>query len=325
LARYLLGQLPEGEQQRIEESFFSDEEFLAELLVVEDDLIDDYVRGQLSASERERFEKFFLASPRRQQRVAFATTVAGHFSAPEAVTAEPAAAEQEPASRWQSLRAFFSSRVAVPKLLLASVAIVMLFGGAWLVVDKVWLSSRLGTMPVEQTAAQQREQELERRGRLLQENYDRERARNEELTRELERRNSEVARLERELEEKQRELPGVVSFRLTPYLVRDIDRPKRLIVPSGADFVRLRLSFSAESDYRSYRAAVRAVVRGVGGGEVYSEGELRGRKTSAGRTVTLILPAAVLNRADYILTLTGVSNSGNVEDVADFYFSILRY
>jgi len=192
----------------------------------------------------------------------------------------------------------------------------MVLGGAWLVVDKVLLKQE----PAAQDAAQQREQELERRGRLLQENYDRERTRNEELARELERRNSEVARLERELEEKQQELPGVASFRLTPYLVRDVDKPKRLTVPSGADFVRLQLSFSAEPDYRSYRATVRA----VGGGEVYRQGELRGRKTSSGRTVTLILPAAVLSRADYILTLTGVSSTGHVEDVADFYFSIIR-
>lgn len=86
MTRYLLGQLSEQEQLRMEEEFFTNEETMAQLLVVEDDLIDDYARGTLSTAERERFERFFLASPQRQQRVAFATAVAQNF----AVTDEPA-------------------------------------------------------------------------------------------------------------------------------------------------------------------------------------------------------------------------------------------
>ena len=317
LARYLLGQLPETEQQRIEERFFTDEEFLAQLLVVEDDLIDDYAQGRLVGAEREGFEKFFLASPRRRQRVAFATTVAGHFS--ETSAAQEAMKDQAAVSFWQSLAAFFNSWAVAPKLAFVALALLMTLGGAWLIFQEVRLSKRLEQARAEQTIAQQREQELRERERKLQESNDRERARNEELAQELERQNNELARL-RELEQKQQELPGIASFRLTPYLLRDIDKPKRLTIPSHAEFARLELSFSTEQNYRSYRAKLRI----VGGNEVWSQAGLRDRKTSTSRTLTLILPTSLLNRADYILTLAGVSQTGEVEDVTDFYFSILK-
>src|SRR5262245_46756820 len=72
VVRYLLGQLPEEEQLRLEERAFSDQEYLQNVLAVERDLIDEYVRGELSGSERRQFEKLFLASPERRRKVEFA-------------------------------------------------------------------------------------------------------------------------------------------------------------------------------------------------------------------------------------------------------------
>jgi hypothetical protein len=74
MIRYLLGDVPEDEQIRIEERFFTDDEYFEQLLALEDDLIDDYVNGELTDREREQFEEYFLASPTRRQRVEFAKT-----------------------------------------------------------------------------------------------------------------------------------------------------------------------------------------------------------------------------------------------------------
>ena len=57
LVRYLLGQLSEEEQEQIEEQYIGDGDFLDQLLVVEDDLIDDYVTGSLPAQDRLHFEQ----------------------------------------------------------------------------------------------------------------------------------------------------------------------------------------------------------------------------------------------------------------------------
>src|SRR2546430_17616810 len=70
LRHYLLGKLSEDEQSGVEERLFATEEYGEQLSLAEDDLIDSYVRGELSGRESERFEAHFLSSPRRGTRVA---------------------------------------------------------------------------------------------------------------------------------------------------------------------------------------------------------------------------------------------------------------
>jgi len=82
LIRYLLGDLTESEQVEIEERAFRDQQYLLEIEAVECDLIDDYVRGTLSESQRRQFEDRFLASAERRRKLKFAKaleTVAGEF------------------------------------------------------------------------------------------------------------------------------------------------------------------------------------------------------------------------------------------------------
>ena len=69
LTRYLLGDVSDKERLEIEDRYLSDEEFFDELLVAEDELIDDYVRGRLSRADRDSFESNFLCSPAREERV----------------------------------------------------------------------------------------------------------------------------------------------------------------------------------------------------------------------------------------------------------------
>ncbi|MGE5246279.1 MAG: hypothetical protein ACM3SQ_18790 [Betaproteobacteria bacterium] len=72
MVRYLLGLLPEEEAEALDEQSFVDDELAARLCSVEHDLVDDYVNGLLDAETRERFESYYLVSPRRRERVRFA-------------------------------------------------------------------------------------------------------------------------------------------------------------------------------------------------------------------------------------------------------------
>lgn len=72
LIRYLLGLLPDQETERYDEQSIVDDELAARLRVVEDDLVDAYVRGTLEEDLRQRFESFYLSSPRRREKVRFA-------------------------------------------------------------------------------------------------------------------------------------------------------------------------------------------------------------------------------------------------------------
>ena len=66
--RYLLGDLSEAEQQLLEDKIMCERVLFRELLVVEDELIDEYVCKKLSDSERITFEKKFLHNNEERQR-----------------------------------------------------------------------------------------------------------------------------------------------------------------------------------------------------------------------------------------------------------------
>ncbi len=72
LVRYLLGLLPDEVTERIDEASIADDEIAARLRIVETDLIDSYVRGQLTGARLERFESYYLLSPRRRESVRLA-------------------------------------------------------------------------------------------------------------------------------------------------------------------------------------------------------------------------------------------------------------
>jgi hypothetical protein len=68
---YLLGQLPEGELEALDERVVVDKDFYEELLIVEDELVDEYLNNELTKSEQESFEKYFLITPERHQKLIF--------------------------------------------------------------------------------------------------------------------------------------------------------------------------------------------------------------------------------------------------------------
>jgi hypothetical protein len=74
LVRYLLGLLSEEDAERLDAASIADDEVAAQLRIAEDDLVDAYVRGLLTGDTLERFESFYLASPRRRVKVCHATT-----------------------------------------------------------------------------------------------------------------------------------------------------------------------------------------------------------------------------------------------------------
>jgi anti-sigma factor RsiW len=72
LRRYLLGELSDGERESVEARLFENDECSEHLSIVEDVLIDAYVRGELRDLELAHFESHFLSSPRRRERVSLA-------------------------------------------------------------------------------------------------------------------------------------------------------------------------------------------------------------------------------------------------------------
>jgi hypothetical protein len=72
ILRYLLGELAEADQAALEQELLLDRGKFDRVWAVENELVDSYVRGEMSRAARERFEGHYLASPLHRERVAIA-------------------------------------------------------------------------------------------------------------------------------------------------------------------------------------------------------------------------------------------------------------
>ncbi|MEA2174854.1 MAG: hypothetical protein QOD00_2446 [Blastocatellia bacterium] len=123
VVRYLLGELSDEEQVRLEEKYFGDDEFFEQVLVVEDELIDAYVGGELSARERELFEKRFSLSEKHHQRLAFARLL-NKSQTPATAADRTGTPAPEPVSWWRSGFGFL--RAQNPIIQFAPLALLLL-------------------------------------------------------------------------------------------------------------------------------------------------------------------------------------------------------
>ncbi len=71
LRRYLLGQLTAAEQEEIEKELIANGDLFEELLVIEDEIIDEYLHGEFSPTDVAAFETQFLSTPERYNQLKF--------------------------------------------------------------------------------------------------------------------------------------------------------------------------------------------------------------------------------------------------------------
>src|SRR5215813_862087 len=77
--QFLLGELPPEEEGQIEELAFEDCDTFAFLESVENDLIDEFIQGDLSSDEEERFESHFLSQPGRRGNLKISQALQQHL------------------------------------------------------------------------------------------------------------------------------------------------------------------------------------------------------------------------------------------------------
>jgi hypothetical protein len=168
LVRYLLGELSEPEQQRVESHYFRDMEFLEQLLIVEDELIDSYVIGELSDERLERFEDYFLQSPERHEKVIFAEAWQAFIARQDKRSYKP-----ESYSQPQSIFKHRSFLLSVAALL------ITVMGAIWLLIDRKSLKGEINSTRIALKYIEERQQSLEDQARE-------QKAINDELLRALE-------------------------------------------------------------------------------------------------------------------------------------------
>ena len=317
ITRYLLGELPEEQQIEIEDRAFSDQEFLASITAVENDLIDEYVREELPETARRRFETLFLASEGRRKRVEFARALV-HVADEARVTNR----KTEPVSWREALAAFIHGLNPLGKIALAAAVLVVLLGGAWLIVQTLTLRNRLT-----QLQAQQQSQQSDRQ--TLQRQVEMERRRSEELAAQLNQEKQQRAQtdeslrqLSETLNQQTTETPRsiIASLTLLPGLGRGATTQPKLVLPANATVAQLQIGIEPEETYKSYAVDLRTVA----GRPVWTRDSLPARSTRGGRSIRLTLPASALIPGAYELRLKGKTEANVVEDVGFYYFEVLK-
>jgi hypothetical protein len=320
MTRYLLGELSEPEQRELEERYFTDPQVFDRVLRTESELIDGYVRGQLSNVARERFEQSYLVHPERRERVKFAEALLSRLDQTEP-PALRAAMEDAARSRWQRLLvALRGQRLAMGFAM--ALALLAVLGGLWFFIE----SQRLRRELAESQSARAND---ERRARELEQQLDAERKRAAESTAAARRAGELAAELERLRAQSQPPqtattppvrpaAPVFVTLLLTAGSVRggDTGQPQTLVIPQGTAQARLQLNLK-DNNYPSYRVSLHRV-----GGEETLNQSLKPRNTKAGALFVLSVPVSQLATGDYILTLRGVSQNGEIDDLSKSIFRV---
>src|ERR1041384_5313276 len=140
IQRYLLGDLAEPEQFALEQQILVDGEAFERAEAIENDLIDSYVRGGLTASQKGLFEKNYLASAAHRERVGFARNLVR--------------VADESKESVGSIAKSRSSRFWVNRLSWAWAAMILLIvaGGVWLYAENRQLRGQLNRLSQDSSA-----------------------------------------------------------------------------------------------------------------------------------------------------------------------------
>jgi hypothetical protein len=314
--QYLLGELTESECQRVEESYFADDSLFERFLGVKDDIVDAYARGDLTGNKRKRFEQHYLASKARRQRVEEARDLIQVASStptrtPIVQIKSSKVSKSERLSWWQL---FAKSHPVVWRTGLVAAALILM-AGSYLVVRQI-----------QDRAAQRSPGEQARNAPKPQESANGNAPQTPAPSADAggERAVPSPSPSTTASPESAAKLPRpasaqIASLTLLPFSAREPGSTNSLMLSQEQRVVRLNLVFG-DAAYDSFQVSVHT----VDGQQVIRRGSLKPSTNETGKTVTLTFDASLLNRQDYIATLSGRRKNGNPETIADYYFRVQR-
>lgn len=125
MRRFLLGQLDEAGQEKIELLLLTDRAFVDEFDTVVDELTDQYVRNELNNDERARVEKYFLNTPERQQKLEFATELLSRADAERGERVERLTVSEPKLSWFEQILAFLKQPTFARGALAAAAIVIV--------------------------------------------------------------------------------------------------------------------------------------------------------------------------------------------------------
>lgn len=321
MRRYLLGQVSPGEADFCDEASITNDDFAEELEAVENELVDDYVRHELSADDLKQFEAVYLLSPLRRKKVDFARSL-------QAYGAKTFAAEQSIASTSVELSP------AVVKLIkknwfdfpafnlswgLAAAATCLFFFSGWFFWQGLQERRQANQAQTEFAALQKHERELQTQIHQQQ-------SANEESAQELARVRTQLAALEQQKNLHQQvaknepspELltkPKTVNFSLAPQ-TRGIGQVAALTVPADATAASFNLRLESD-DFTAYKISLRD---NAANKIIWQSGKHKAN----GESLLFTVPANLLRGQSYAFAVTGIAADRAAEPLNSYLFRVIR-
>jgi hypothetical protein len=303
IRRFLLGEMTDGERTAFEEKFIAEDSGLFdEINVTEDELIESYIRGTLSSTEKQKFEQNFLISETRRQRVAFTREMFDQLSAKKTETAA-----ENPSVR-QSIAQFLKT----PRFAFgAALMILLLVFGLWFLVfntseKRNEIAQQITPTPTISNAPQKAE---ENQNVAVNSNA------NSVNTPEINK-NLPINMQENPNKNQPKDAtakPVTATIALFTGTVRSEGKMRVLELTKDTKGANFQLNLENE-DYKTYRAEI----VDADGNVIYRSGKINARKSK----INAFFPTAKLKKGDYFVKLYGFNSSGAEESAADFQFRV---
>jgi hypothetical protein len=304
LVRYLLGELSNDEAEKLDELSVADDRFASRLSAVENDLVDAYAKGELSGEMLDRFRSHYLSSPVRRDKVEFAETLLAYE------TRGTATAPAHGSSFGQAFR----RPLRAPSLQwgLTAAALLILFAAGSLLVANLRLQHQLTDSRAARLALEGREQQL-------QQELNAQRASSEERAQELARVRESLDRINSGTGTKSRAgSSGTLSFVLLAPK-RGADEITTITIPAGTQMVTFRLELET-NEFPRYHVAVKDAETD----RIVSQSRnLRAASRGDSKSVSVMLPAALLESKRYAVDLSGVRPEGGSDFIGTYSFRVV--
>lgn len=295
LKKYLLGEFSGKELDEVERGFFADSDLLERLLVVEDDLLDQYARGELSPTERAQFERKWLATPGQRERLVNARVLLAVTRAQRSAADD---SKQFLSDKWTSWLGVLSQRSA---LAFATLFLLVVTAGIGV---RIWQrNAELKRIQAESQLPQPKQPEPQATLEAQQ---------SDEKQQVLKPADSPAIPVRTE------RAPQVATFVLPMTLTRG-DSATTFALKPGIETVRLQAQI-AGGGYKTYRAELQS----ADGDHIQSLKGLKPQHTANGDVLLLNVPAKLLTRTDYILKVSGFTDDEHLQDAGLYSFRIVR-
>ena len=331
MKRFLFQEFSAKEREAFEDRLFADDDFFYDLMDLENELVDRYTIGKMSAAESARFEKSLQKLPERREKVANSVALQNFIAGQKSDVVKP--------TFWEKIAGFFNLQKNLFQYATAALLILLMVGVGVLLVERARYANELARFQNEQNqnadelerqenALQGQLRQAQEREQNLQKELENKNAQTEILNAQIEREKSEKLKLERELEiirkekskspiEKPKEIP--LPQQQTPIIATLLpysggkgggDDTKVIKIKPNTEKIKLNLKIPTESTGEIFDVKLN--------GENVANGLKPFRSKSGNRLLFITLPTKKLDETEHAVTLNADS------ETVRYYFRLVR-